>query len=51
MQNLIPSLRTADNAKKCDWPARPESMKFCSGSFSILAAAISPFSMLAHARV
>jgi hypothetical protein len=37
MQNLIPSLRAADNAKKCGWPTRPESMKFCSGSFSILA--------------
>lgn len=36
MQNLIPSLRAADNAKKCGWPTRPESIKFCSGSFSIL---------------
>lgn len=35
MQNLIPSLRAADNAKKCGWPTRPESMKFCSGSFPI----------------
>lgn len=35
MQNLIPSLGTADNAKKCGWPTRPESMKFCSGSFPI----------------
>lgn len=39
MQNLIPSLRAADNAKKCGWPTRPESMKFCSDSFSILAGA------------
>ncbi|HHS9465462.1 TPA: hypothetical protein ACTWZ9_000965 [Raoultella planticola] len=37
MQNLIPFLRAADNAEKCSWPTRPESMKFCSGSFSILA--------------
>ncbi|HBQ6562224.1 TPA: hypothetical protein L8N60_001217 [Klebsiella pneumoniae] len=37
MQNLIPPLRAADNAKKCGWPNCPESMKFCSGSFSILA--------------
>lgn len=51
MQNLIPSLRAADNAKKCGWPTRPESMKFCSGSFPFWRAAILPFSMLAHARV
>lgn len=37
MQNLIPSLRAAYNAKKCGWPTRAERMKFCSGSFSILA--------------
>ena len=37
MQNLIPSLGAVDHAKKCGWPTRPESMKFCSGSFSILA--------------
>lgn len=37
MQNLIPSPRAADNAKKCGWPTCPESMKLCSGFFSILA--------------
>ena len=37
MQNLIPSLRAADNAKKCGWPTRRESMKFCLAPFSILA--------------
>lgn len=37
MQNLISSSGAADNAKKCDWPTRPESMKFCSGSFFIQA--------------
>lgn len=37
MQNLIPSLRAADNAKKCSWPTRPESMKFCLAPFPILA--------------
>lgn len=37
MQNLILSLRAADNAKKCGWPTSPESMKFCSGSFPIQA--------------
>lgn len=51
MQNLIPSLRAADNAKKCGWPTRPESMKFCSGSFSFWRAAIFPLSMFARARV
>lgn len=37
MQNLIPSLRAAEKARKCGWPTRLESMKFCSGPFSILA--------------
>lgn len=37
MQNLIPSLRAADNAKKCGWPTRRESMKFCLAPFSNLA--------------
>lgn len=35
MQNLIPSLGAEDHAKKCGWPTRPESMKFCLGSFPI----------------
>lgn len=37
MQNLIPSPGAADKSRKCGWPTRWESMKFCSGSFSILA--------------
>jgi hypothetical protein len=52
MQNLIPSLRAADNAKKCSWPTRPESMKFCSGSFSILAGGdFAPLYARARARL
>ena len=51
MQNLIPSLRAADNAKKCGWPARWESMKFCSGSFFILASGdFAPLYVRARAR-
>lgn len=51
MQNLIPSLRAADNAKKCGWPTRPESMKFCSGSFFIQAGGdFSPLYVRARAR-
>lgn len=52
MQNLIPSPRAADNAKKCGWPARAESMKFCSGSFSILAGGdFAPLYARARARL
>lgn len=51
MQNLIPSLRAADNAKKCGWPRSPESMKFCSGSFPIQAGGdFSPLYVRARAR-
>ncbi len=52
MQNLIPSLRAADNAKKCVWPTWAESMKFCSGSFSILAGGdFAPLYARARARL
>ena len=51
MQNLIPSKRAEDNAKKCGWPARPESMKFCSGSFPIqVGCDFTPFYVRARAR-
>lgn len=51
MQNLIPSLRAADNAKKCGWPTRQESMKFCSGSFFIQAGGdFAPLYIRARAR-
>lgn len=52
MQNLIPSLGAADNARKCGWPTRRESMKFCSGSFPILAGGdFSPSYARARARL
>lgn len=51
MQNLIPSLGAADNAKKCGWPTCQESMKFCSGSFFILAGGdFAPLYVRARAR-
>ncbi len=51
MQNLIPSLRAADNAKKCGWPTCRESMKFCSGSFCILSGSdFAPLYVRARAR-
>lgn len=51
MQNLILSLRAADNAKKCGWPMSPESMKFCSGSFPIQAGGdFAPLYVRARAR-
>lgn len=51
MQNLIPSLRAEDNAKKCGWTTSPESMKFCSGSFPIQAGGdFAPLYVRARAR-
>ncbi len=52
MQYLIPSLRAADNAKKCGWPTRRESMKFCLAPFSILAGGdFAPLYARARARL
>lgn len=52
MQNLIPSLRAAYKSRKCGWPPRRESMKFCLTPFSILAGGdFAPLYARARARL
>lgn len=52
MQNLIPSSGAADKSRKCGWPTRRESMKFCLAPFSILAGGdFAPLYARARARL
>lgn len=52
MQNLILPLRAEDKSRKCGWPTRRESMKFCLAPFSILAGGdFAPLHARARARL